>query len=216
MNYPPTIQKLIKLFAQFPTVGPRTAARFVFYLLKTKKEDIDELNLSIAALKKNIKTCSLCFNAFEPPSAKTAEDKSSGVLCEICTNPSRDQSLLCVVEKETDLAAIEKTKKYKGLYFIFGRMASAFRKKDVKNLKGKELQKRIKDDPKIKEIIIATNPNAEGEATALYLERLLKPLARGELAEPIKITRLGRGLPVGGELEYADEETLKEAFAGRK
>lgn len=209
MNYPPTIQKLIRLFAKFPTVGPRTAARFVFYLLKTKKEDVDELNSSVAALRKNIKTCSLCLNAFEPPHAKASEGKGSDVLCEICTNPNRDKSLLCIVEKETDLAAIEKTKKYKGLYFIFGGVVSAFRKKDIKNLKGKELQVRIEKDPKIKEIIIATNPNTEGEATALCLERIIKPLNK-------KITRLGRGLPAGGELEYADEETLKAAFSGRK
>ena len=199
MNYPSTIQKLIKLFAKFPTVGPRTAARFVFYLLKTKKEDVDELNLSIAALKKNIKTCSSCFNTFE----------GTGPLCSICSDAGRNKSLLCIVEKETDLATIEKTKNYKGLYFIFGGVASTFRKKDIKKLKGKELRKRTEEDSKIKEIIIATSPNAEGEATALYVERLLKPLNK-------KITRLGRGLPVGGELEYADEETLKEAFLGRK
>ena len=199
MNYPPTIKELIDLFARFPTVGPRTAARFVFYLLKAKKEDVDKLILGISNLKKNIKACSLCFNPFE------GESK----LCRICSNTGRDKSLLCIVEKEIDLAAIEKTKKYKGLYFIFGGVVSVLRKKDIKELRGKELRKRIKEYPEIKEIIIATNPNTEGEATALYLERLLKPLNK-------KITRLGRGLPVGGELEYADEETLKAAFSGRK
>lgn len=199
MNYSKSIQKLIDLFAKFPTVGPRTAARFVFYLLKTKKEDVDKLIFAISNLKKNVKTCSLCFNSFE------AERET----CEICSNPGRDKSLLCVVEKQTDLIAIEKTKKYKGFYFVLGGTVAPLRKKDVKKLRIEELKKRVKKDPQIKEIILATNPNTEGRATALYLERVFKPLNK-------KITRLGRGLPVGGELEYADEETLSSALEGRK
>lgn len=197
--FPRSIQKLIKLFTKFPTVGPRTAARFVFYLMKAPKEEIEELITSIQNLRENIKICSFCFNPFE----------SESELCKICQNPARDKSLLCIIEKETDLIALEKTKKYKGRYFILGGTVSALRKEDIKKLRTGELEERIKNHPEIKEIIIATNPTTEGEATTLYLERLLKPLNK-------KITRLGRGLPVGAELEYADEETLKSALEGRK
>jgi len=190
--YSPTIQKLIDIFSKFPTVGPRTAARFVFYLLKKPKEEIENLISSINELKNNVKICKLCFNPFQ----------GDGELCEICQKPSRDKSLLCLVEKETDLISIEKTKKYNGLYFILGGTVSALKRADIEKLRIKELEERIKNHPEIKEIILATNSTTEGQATALYLERLLKPLNK-------KITRLGRGLPVGAELEYADEETIR-------
>jgi len=196
--YPKSIQKLIDLFSKFPTVGPRTAGRFVFYLLKLPKEEIENLISSITNLKEKVKLCKLCFYPFE----------NEGELCEICRNPNRDKSLLCVVEKEPDLLTIEKIKKYIGLYFILGGTVSALKKADIKNLKTKQLLERAKN-PEIKEIIIATNSTTEGEATALYLERLLKPLNK-------KITRLGRGLPVGAELEYADEETISSALESRK
>jgi len=199
MNYSPTIQKLISLFSKFPTVGPKTAARFVFHLLKAEKQDVDELTLTISKLKNNIKTCSLCFNAFE----------GQGEICQICSNPGRDKGLLCIVEKETDLIAIEKIKKYQGLYFILGGTVSTLREKDIKKIRKQELEQRITTHPEIKEIIIATNPTSEGQSTILYLERLLKPFNK-------KITRLARGLPTGGELEYADEETLSSALEGRK
>ena len=199
--YPPSIQKLIDLFSKFPTVGPRTAARFVFYLMKISKEEggIEELINSISNLKKTVKICSCCFNPFE----------GEGELCSICADSSRDKTLLCVIEKETDLFTLEKTKKYKGLYFILGGTVSTLKKADIEKLRTKELKERIETYPGIKEVIIATNPTTEGETTALYLERLLKPLNK-------KITRLGRGLPVGAELEYADEETLGSALEGRK
>jgi len=197
--YPKSIQKLIDLFSKFPTVGPRTASRFVFYLMSARKEEVGELLKSINNLRETIKICSFCFNPFE----------GEGVLCEICKNPTRDKTLLCIVEKETDLISLEKTKKYTGLYFILGGTVSTLKKEDIKKLRIKELEERIKKHPEIKEIIIATNPTTEGEATALYLERLLKPLGK-------KITRLGRGLPIGAELEYADEETLGSALESRK
>jgi len=202
--YPKSIQKLIDLFSKFPTIGPRTAARFVFYLMQLSKEEIEELLNSISNLRKTIKICSFCFNPFEA---------GQGELCPICSNSSRDKTLLCIVEKETDLITLEKTKKYNGLYFILGGTISTFKKKDIEKLRTKELEERIKNHSEIKEIIIAINPTAEGEATTLYLERLLKPFgaARGK-----KITRLGRGLPAGAELEYADEETLGSALEGRK
>ncbi len=199
----PAIQKLIDLFSKFPTVGPRTAARFVFYLLRKPKEEVDELVKSVLELKEQVKLCSFCFNPFEPE--KTGKDN----LCEICSNPSRDKTLLCVVAHETDLAVIEKTKKYKGFYFVLGGTVSSFKKTDLKSLKAEDLEMRIKERPEIKEIILALNPTTEGEATALYLERFLKPFNK-------KTTRLGRGLPSGGELEYADQETLSSALEGRK
>lgn len=206
--YSPSIQKLIELFSKFPTVGPRTAARFVFYLLKLSKEEIEELIKSISILREKVKSCSFCFNFFEPSSTEATEGKGKGDLCEICQNPSRDKTLLCIIEKEPDLTVIENTKKYKGLYFILGGTVSKLKKEEIKKLRTEKLLERVKN-PEVKEIIIAINPTAEGEATTLYLERLLKPLNK-------KITRLGRGLPVGAELEYADEETLSSALESRR
>jgi len=203
--YSKTIQKLIDLFSKFPTVGPRTASRFVFYLLRLPKEEVEKLTASISELKNNIKICKSCFNPFDPSPISGQGDE----LCQICSNPSRDKSLLCIVSNETDLTTIEKTKKYQGLYFILGGTVSALKKTDLEKLRIKELEITIKNRPEIQEIILALNANTEGEATALYLERFLKPFNK-------KITRLGRGLPVGAELEYADEETLKAAFEGRK
>ena len=199
------VQKLIEMFSKFPTIGPRTAARFVFYLINLKNEDANALADAILDLKKNIKICSFCFNPYDP----TVNSGHAQDLCEICSNPMRDKSLLCIVEKETDLNSIEKTKKYHGRYFIFGGTVSRLKRSDVEKLRVRDLQTRIKYGKEIKEIIIAINPTTEGEATSLYLERLLKPYGK-------KITRLGRGLPIGGELEYADEETLSSAFENRK
>ena len=197
--YPSSIQKLIDLFSEFPTVGPRTASRFVFYLMRLSKDEVQDLMIAISKLRDAVKICRSCFNPFE----------GEGELCPICSNPSRDKSLLCIVTTETDLTTIEKTKKYKGLYFILGGTVSTLKKSDLEKLRTKELADLIKTRSEIKEIILAMNANSESEATSLYLERFLKPFNK-------KITRLGRGLPVGGELEYADEETLKAAFEGRK
>lgn len=204
--YPKTIQKLIELFSKFPTIGPRTAARFVFYLIQKPKKELEEFLSAVSNLEKNVRICSFCFNPFE----------DEGELCSVCSNPSRDKSLICVVEKEIDLISIEKTKKYNGLYFILGGTVSKLKKEDIEKLRTKELDARIKNPEKFgisgsqfKEIIIATNLTTEGEATSLYLERLLKPVGK-------KITRLGRGLPVGGELEYADEDTLSSALERRR
>jgi recombination protein RecR len=196
--YPKTIQKLIEIFSKFPTVGQRTATRFVFYLIKRDKKEIEELSKAILDLKEKVKFCKNCFKPFE----------GEGEVCEICSDKTRDRSLLCIVEKETDLEAIEKTKKYRGLYFVLGGPVSTIKKEELKKLRIKELEERVKDK-KIKEIIIATSLTTEGEALALFLERKLKNSGK-------KITRLGRGLPTGGELEYADEETLGAAFESRK
>lgn len=192
----PIVQKLIDLFSDFPTVGPRTATRFVFYLIKQPKEEFDNLIRAMEDLRNTIKLCSSCFNPF---------DATDSDLCDICRDNARDKTTLCVVEKENDLISIENTKKYKGLYFILGGTVSALRKS---NIRDNELFERIKNNG-FQEIIIATNPTSEGEATALFLQRKIKELG-------VKTTRLGLGLPKGGELEYADEETLTSAFEGRK
>jgi len=196
--YPKVIQKLIELFSKFPTVGQRTATRFVFYLIKRDKKEIEELSKTVLELSEKIKFCKNCLKPFE------GEDE----ICEICSDKTRDNSLLCIVEKEVDLESIEKTKKYRGLYFVLGGPISAVKKEELNKLRIKELEERIKDK-KIKEIIIATSFTTEGEALALFLERKLKNSGK-------KISRLGRGLPTGGELEYADEETLASALESRK
>ena len=209
--YSPTVQKLIEVFSKFPTVGQRTAARFVFYLLKMSPNEFDELIKSISQFKKEIQLCGFCFNPYE---AKGEQQKTG--LCLICENPLRDRSLLCVVEKESDLEALEKTKTYGGLYFILGGTVGSLRKEEITSIRVEELKERVQNPERFgfanaswKEIILAINPTTEGEATVLYVERFLKPLG-------ISVTRLARGLPIGGELEYADEETLRNAFAGRR
>ena len=208
--YPKSIQKLIGLFSRFPTIGQRTASRFVFYLLKVPQEEIDELIAALGDLKKRIGLCNFCFSPFE-------RNEEHATLCGICANKSRDASLLCIVEKESDLEALEKAHTYHGLYFILGGTVGMLKKQDLKHLRIDELKERLKhpeafglpSSKKIKEIIIATNPTTEGEATALYLERIFK--------EPIfKITRLGRGLPIGAEMEYADPETLQQSLQNRR
>ncbi len=218
MDHPLFIQKLIDQFSKFPTVGPRTASRFIFYLMKLSKNNLQELTKLMLELKEKIQFCSFCFNPYEfRVSSATNETKTATKgLCSICNNPTRNKDLLCIVEKESDLISLEKTKKYNGLYFILNGTVSKLKEGDIEKLRLSELENRIKKpenfgifEPEFKEIIIAFNLTTEGEATALYLERLLKPLGK-------KITRLGRGLPVGGELEYADEETLGSAIDNRR
>jgi recombination protein RecR len=207
--YPKSIQNLIDLFSKFPTIGPRTAARFSFYIMRQSPEKTEKLAKAMMELKEKVKLCNFCFNPFEPGEKRKE-------LCEICSSPSRDKKTLCLVEKESDLESIEETKKYKGLYFILGGTVSGLKKQELEKIRSKELAERVKNPEKFgiegasfEEIIIATNPTTEGESTALYLERILKPLNK-------KTTRLGRGLPVGGELEYADQETLSSALDNRK
>ncbi|MBU3896216.1 recombination mediator RecR [Patescibacteria group bacterium] len=195
------IQRLIALFTKFPTVGPRTASRFVYYLIKHKPR-IDELIEAIKEIKE-MKYCRFCFNPIE-----------EGDLCSICRNHDRDKSLICVVGKETDLATIENTKTYKGLYFILGGNVSILRK-NIEEIRLKELEERLADPHRFgvkssfKEVILATNPTPEGKATADLVIKAIKE-------KPLKITHLGLGLPIGAELEYADEETLENAFKSRR
>ncbi|MCJ7786875.1 recombination mediator RecR [Patescibacteria group bacterium] len=212
--FSPHIQKLIDIFSKFPTVGPRTAARFVFYLIKIPDEKIEELIKSIEELKAKIKICPLCFKSFEPTQIpeKLEAGKDEGEFCSICQDKSRDKTLICVIEKEVDLEAIEKTGKFKGFYFILGGTISKFEKTKQKEEIEKRIDKLLKrvEKDQIKEIILALNPTTEGQNTSLLLQRKLKNLGIK------KITRLGQGLPVGGELEYADEETLSSALEGRR
>jgi len=205
-----SIEKLIDIFKKFPTVGSRTAGRFVYYLMKLPKERIDELTSAITELKNKIKLCQLCFNHFEP--FYTVQGKGDDQLCPICKNPSRNKNLLCIIEKETDLLSIESTKKFNGLYFILGGTVTTMRKDDISQLRIEELKKRVKGN-NFSEIIVALNPTPEGRTTSVLVENTIKEVIP---SPTFKITHLAKGIPVGGELEYADEETLESALEGRK
>ncbi len=198
--------------------------------MKLPKEKIEELTNAILELKNKIKLCELCFNPFEPTSAVNGfgEAKGENALCPICQNPMRNKNLLCIVEKETDLLSLESTKKYNGLYFILGGTVAMMRKKDISNLRIEELKKRVAAG-NFSEIIVALNPTPEGRATSVLVEQTINPVRNrppaGEISNGVKqiipsptfkITHLAKGIPVGGELEYADEETLENALEGRK
>jgi len=204
-----TIKKLAELFAEFPTVGRRTANRFVHHLLRLPKPKIDELIAALSQLKEKTKLCGFCFNPYE----------SEGNLCDICSNAARNKQQLCVVEKEADLFSIESTKKYNGLYFILGGTFSA-RKSEAHDAALAALKERIENPQKFSlsavsfsEIILAVNPTPEGRITSRMAEKMLR---ESKQSPAFKITHLAQGLPVGGELEYADEETLESAFEGRR
>ena len=197
-----SIEKLKNIFRDFPTVGQRTAGRFVYYLVKLPKERTDELIAAIQDLKRRIKLCEMCFNPFE----------GEPNLCHICQSSLRNKNLLCVVEKEADLLMIESTKKYNGLYFILGGTVAMMRKEDISQLRIEQLKKRVKEG-NFSEIIVALNPTPEGRTTSVLVENAIKEIIP---SPTFKITHLARGIPVGGELEYADEETLESAFEGRK
>ena len=194
--FPKPIQNLIDEFSKLPGIGPKAAERIVFYLLEKPKEKTKKLIKAIIEVKTKIEICQQCFNI------------SENKLCQICSDPKRDKSIICVIEDALDIIPLEKTGQFKGLYHILGGTIAPNEGITPEKLYIKELVIRIKKE-KIKEVIIATNPTTEGETTALYLVRLLKPLN-------IKITRLGRGLPTGADLEYADETTLSSALLGRR
>ncbi len=189
-----SVEKAISELTKLPGIGRKSAQRLVFYLLKLPKYEVQNLGEALIAIKEKVKFCSICFNI-------TENDP-----CYICSSEQRDRSTLCVVEEANDVLALEKTGEYKGLYHVLGGALSPLESIGPEDLHINELMSRL--NGAIREVIIATNPNAEGEATALYLEKLIKPLN-------IKITRIARGLPVGGDLEYADEITLTRALEGR-
>lgn len=197
---PESIQNLINQFVKFPSVGPRQAARFVFHLIKQPKKELEEFAGAIFNISKNLKKCALCFRVIETPDG----------ICNICKDSKRDKSTICIIEKDTDIEVIEKTGRYNGQYCVLGGSEiKDFSEKSIKELHIKELVERIKKNKELKEIIIATSATTNGDTLALYISRLFKPLN-------IKITRLGRGLSTGSELEYMDEETLSQALIGRK
>jgi recombination protein RecR len=190
------IQALINEFSKLPTVGPKTAARLVFYLLNRPRHEAHALAEAILAVKDKVRFCSSCFSL-------TEHDP-----CEICTDERRDAKTICVVAEAKDIYAIERTGAYKGRYHVLGGLISPMDGIGPAQLHVKELVERIGTESP-HEVILATNPNAEGEATALYLSRLLQPLGA-------TVTRLAYGLPIGGDLDYADEVTLAKALEGRR
>lgn len=194
---PRAVTRLIEEFHRLPGIGPKTAQRLTFYLLRAPKESAQALADALTHLKENVVTCSICMNIAEQNP------------CTICRDESRDRSIVCVVEEPLDVLAIERTREYHGLYHVLHGAISPVEGIGPEDLRVGELLTRIRKDSGIKEIVLATNPNLEGEATAMYLERLIKPLG-------IKLTRLARGLPVGSDLEYADEVTITRALEGRR
>jgi recombination protein RecR len=189
-----TFEDLIEAFSQLPGIGRKSAQRLALYVLKLPKEEVEKFSQVLLDVKEKIRYCSTCWNF-------TEDDP-----CRICASPKRDRSIICVVEEPNEVFAFEKTNEYRGLYHVLGGSLSPLDGIGPEDLKVKELLRRI--EPGVKEIILALNPNIEGEATTIYLTRLLKPLGPN-------ITRLARGIPVGSDLEFADEATLSRALEGR-
>ncbi len=196
MIYPKSIAALIEHFQKFPSVGPKSAQRMAFYMLRMPESEIQKFAQAILDAKRNTRTCEVCFNL------------STTSPCEICTNPKRDRSTICVVAETKDLIAIEKTNEFKGLYHVLQGLISPMDGIGADDIRIKELLSRLTSE-EVKEIILALPPSVEGEATSLYLTKLIKPFG-------IKISRIAFGLPVGADLEYADEITIAKAIEGRR
>jgi recombination protein RecR len=194
--YEGIIQDLIDELGRLPGVGPKSAQRIAFHIIQSDRVDVTRLAEILKTVKERVKFCTTCGNISEEE------------LCRICKDPRRDNSSICVVEESKDVLAIEKTREFKGKYHVLGGAISPIDGVGPENLRIKELMTRLAQT-QINEVIIATDPNLEGEATATYLTRLIKPLG-------VKVSRLASGLPVGGDLEYADEITLGRAFEGRR
>ena len=194
--YSPSIEKLIESFERLPSIGHKTAVRLAFHMLDLSKEETDEFINSIINAKEKLKYCSNCYNISDTDP------------CPICSSPKRDNSIICVVEDVRDVMAMERTHEFKGVYHVLHGTISPMNGIGPEDIKIKELLNRITNN-EIKEIIIATNPRVEGEATAIYLSKIIKPLG-------IKVTRIAHGIPVGGDLEYTDEVTLSKALEGRR
>ncbi|MBI2598896.1 recombination protein RecR [Candidatus Curtissbacteria bacterium] len=201
MKVPKSVASLIEVFESLPGIGPKTAARLTYYLLHAPDELSQQLAEAAADLKTKTKICSICQNI-------TEHDP-----CEVCDDPGRDRTIICIVEDPLDVWAIEKSGSFLGLYHVLHGVIAPLENIGPEELKINELLPRLRQDSggqaKVKELILATNPSMEGEATAMYIQRLTKPLG-------IKTTRIARGIPIGAELEYADEVTLRRALEGRK
>lgn len=194
--YSPSIEKLIESFEKLPSIGHKTAVRLAFHMLDLNGEDTNEFINSIVNAKANLKYCNSCYNISDTDP------------CPICSSPKRDNSVICVVEDVRDIMAMERTHEFKGVYHVLHGTISPMNGIGPEDIKIKELLNRIGNND-VKEIIIATNPRVEGEATAIYLSKIIKPLG-------IKVTRIAHGIPVGGDLEYTDEITLSKALEGRR
>lgn len=189
--------RLIEAFERLPGIGPKTAQRLTFYLLHNPQSELDKFSEALKNLKRDTKECEICFNVAESSP------------CSICLDRERDQTKICVVEQALDILAIERGGFYQGLYHVLGGSISPLNNVGPEELKIRELIDRLKTG-RVKELILATNPNMEGEATAMYIAK------QANRFPEIKITRIGRGLPIGADLEYADEATLNRAFEGRR
>lgn len=194
--YPKAIERLITEFTKLPGIGERTAERLVFYLMDAPKDDVTDLSDALIDVRDHVKLCPKCFSI------------TDGELCDICSDPERDQSVICVVENTRDIFAIEKTREYKGLYHVLHGAISPIEGIGPRDIKARELILRLGEND-VKEVIMATNPTPEGEATAMYLSQLITPMG-------IKVTRLAKGIPIGADVEFTDEVTLIKAFEGRK
>ena len=191
------LRTLIDELGRLPGIGPKSAQRIAFHILKVPTEDAHRLSDAIVAVKERTTLCDRCFNVAE-----------GGALCAVCADDRREETILCVVEDPRDIVAVERTGQFHGRYHVLGGALNPLEGIGPDQLKVRELLARI-DDGKIKEVIVCTNPNLEGEATAIYLARLLKPLG-------VKVTRIAMGVPVGSDLEYADEVTMHKAMEGRR
>ena len=196
MIYPKSIATLIEQFQKFPSVGPKSAQRMAFYLLRMPLSEVQKFAQCMVEAKENTRTCEVCFNL------------SSTSPCEICQSTRRDKSTICVVAETKDLIAIEKTNEFSGLYHVLQGLISPMDGIGADDIRIKELLSRLTDE-NVKEVILALSPSVEGEATSLYLSKLIKPFG-------IKISRIAFGLPVGADLEYADEITIARAIEGRR
>lgn len=193
--YPVAIEKLIEEFAKLPSIGYKTAQRLTLHVLNLPKEEVEEFANALVKARGTIKYCSICGNY-------TEKDP-----CPICGNPNREKSVICVVEQPKDIMAVEKIREYNGVYHVLHGNISPMAGRGPSDINLKDLITRMNDQ--VKEVIVATNPTVEGEATAMYISKILKPLG-------VKVTRIAHGIPVGGDLEYADEVTLSKALEGRK
>lgn len=197
----PSVQRLIDELSKLPGIGPKTAQRLAFHLLKLSPEDALPLAHALIDVKDSVHFCASCFNLTERE------------LCSVCEDPGRDTSIICVVEEPGDIVSIERTHEYRGLYHVLGGALSPLDGISPQKLRLVELFERVRSSGDVREIIVATNPNMAGEATALYIAEELRPET---VQESLRITRPAAGLPMGGDLEYADEVTLGRALTGRR